>query len=222
MKIISHRGLHNKYPENTLKAFEQAGKQPRYDGIECDIYTTSDGVFVVHHDPTLNRLSGINQNIMDLSYDELSTKGYIIHGKRKERIPSLVEFLDVCSIYQKTPFVEIKQVHDITQLTELVEIINKYHFLEPIIISFNMNYLKYIRTISDISLQLLLTKIDDDIIYDCQVNGIDLAINKESITRKLVKDLKQQHFKVAVFTVNHNEMFERYEKMGIEYLTTDL
>lgn len=222
MKIISHRGLHNSVPENTLKAFEAAGKKPQYFGIECDIYTTSDGMFVVHHDVDLKRSSHVDLNIMDLSYDDITEKHYIIHGKHKERIPSLMEFLDVCVIYQKTPVIEIKKVHEIAQLVELVSIIDQYESLSPIIISFDISYLKFIRAISNVQLQLLITNLTDDIIYDSKVNGIDLSINKESITRKRVKNLQEQGFKVAVFTVNNQEMIERYDAMGIDYITTDL
>ncbi len=222
MKLISHRGFHNKAPENTLKAFESAGKKSSYFGIECDIYTTADGVFVVHHDPDLLRSSNIDKQIMDLSYDEISDKELIINGKKKERIPSLIEFLDVCSIYQKTPVIEIKQIHDISQLTELVEIVAKYDSLEPIFISYNISYLKYLRTLTNLQLQLLITQLSDDIIYDSKVNYLDLSMNNELVTRERVKELKEQGFKIAVFTVNSQEMIDRYEAMGIDYITTDL
>lgn len=222
MKIISHRGLHTKAPENTLIAFESAGKHPDYFGIECDVYTTKDGIFVVHHDHNMLRMTGIDKDIMDITYEEIADAKLISNGKRKERIPSLIEFLDVCSIYQKVPIIEIKRVHDMTQLNDLLDIMSHYESLSPIIISFNINYLKYIRTMSNLPLQLLITDLSDDIIYDSKVNGIDLSINKESMTRQRVKELKEQGFKVAVFTVNNQEMFEKYNAMGIDYLTTDL
>ena len=222
MKLISHRGLHIKAPENTLKAFENAGKKPLYFGIECDIYTTSDGVFVIHHDPDLKVSAGLDKQVMDLIYDEIADQPIIINGKKKERIPSLVEFLDVCAIYQKTPVIEIKKIHDISQLIELVEILEKYEAVEPIIISFNITYLKYLRTLTNLQLQLLITELSNDIIYDSKVNELDLSMDKAYVTRKRVKELKEQGFKIAIFTVNNQEMIERYDAMGIDYITTDL
>ena len=47
---IAHRGRHDKYFENTLKAFETAARGD-YFGIETDIHLTKDNYWVVHHDP---------------------------------------------------------------------------------------------------------------------------------------------------------------------------
>jgi glycerophosphoryl diester phosphodiesterase len=55
-EIIAHRGAHDRYPENSLPAFEAAVDQGA-DGIELDVHATRDGVVVVHHDPILSRIS---------------------------------------------------------------------------------------------------------------------------------------------------------------------
>jgi glycerophosphoryl diester phosphodiesterase len=72
-KIIAHRGAHNKKLhclENTVAAFERAQKLGCW-GIELDVQTTADQIFVVNHDPTLNRLWGINRSIQDMTFQEL-------------------------------------------------------------------------------------------------------------------------------------------------------
>jgi len=69
MIVWTHRG--NPGPENTLEAFAQAWK----DGIshfETDIHVTKDGVLVLAHDPNIQRLTGVNQEIRDLNLDELN------------------------------------------------------------------------------------------------------------------------------------------------------
>ena len=49
---IGHRGAKRELPENTIAAFKRAFDRGA-DAIELDVHATSDGVVVVHHDPTL-------------------------------------------------------------------------------------------------------------------------------------------------------------------------
>lgn len=55
--IIGHRGASGHAIENSLLAFRLAatpGHVAHCDGVELDLHTTSDGAFVVHHDPVLS------------------------------------------------------------------------------------------------------------------------------------------------------------------------
>ena len=56
IRMIAHRGLSSLAPENTLPAYELAGKYGYY-GAECDIHETKDGEFVLLHDDTLERMT---------------------------------------------------------------------------------------------------------------------------------------------------------------------
>jgi len=47
--VIAHRGASGAAYENSLQAFALA-KRMRADGVELDIHSTTDGVFLVHHD----------------------------------------------------------------------------------------------------------------------------------------------------------------------------
>ncbi|MDP9179777.1 MAG: glycerophosphodiester phosphodiesterase [Gemmatimonadota bacterium] len=51
-EVIAHRGIRDRYPENSLPAFE-AALDAGADGVELDVHATRDGVVVVHHDPLL-------------------------------------------------------------------------------------------------------------------------------------------------------------------------
>ena len=55
MKIWAHRGCSQRYPENTLLAFEQAAAVQNLTGIELDIQMTKDGELVVIHDERVDR-----------------------------------------------------------------------------------------------------------------------------------------------------------------------
>jgi glycerophosphoryl diester phosphodiesterase len=49
---IAHRGVRDRYPENSLPAF-QAALDEGVDAVELDVHATRDGILVVHHDAML-------------------------------------------------------------------------------------------------------------------------------------------------------------------------
>lgn len=53
-QVFAHRGGSALRPENTFAAFDH-GLSLGADGLELDVHLSSDGVVVVHHDPTLER-----------------------------------------------------------------------------------------------------------------------------------------------------------------------
>ncbi|HEL1612189.1 TPA: hypothetical protein TXL52_000220 [Streptococcus suis] len=87
----AHRGFHDNAgpaPENSLLAIQLAVEKGY--GIEFDIRLTKDGQLVVFHDETLKRTSGIDQNIEELTYEELLSFSLFAS---KERIPLLSQIL---------------------------------------------------------------------------------------------------------------------------------
>lgn len=68
---ISHRGAHQTLPENSIPAFLRAIELGA-DAIELDVHATSDGVVVVHHDPSVTAPGIGTSQLVDLSSSELS------------------------------------------------------------------------------------------------------------------------------------------------------
>lgn len=70
LTLIAHRGYSARYPENTLLAYQAA-----YDCgarfVELDLQLTADCVPILHHDPTLKRMAGVDVNIFDTTSVEL-------------------------------------------------------------------------------------------------------------------------------------------------------
>ena len=66
MNIIAHRGFNDTYPENSVKAFQDAiRKNCKY--LETDVRLTKDNVFVLFHDDTIE-----GKAINSLTYAELT------------------------------------------------------------------------------------------------------------------------------------------------------
>ena len=95
LRPIAHRGLHDmadadpQKPENTLAAF-QAAVGNGY-AIECDLQISADGVPVVFHDDTLDRLTGESGPVRSHTGGELAKIGILNSG---ETIPALSDMLE--------------------------------------------------------------------------------------------------------------------------------
>jgi len=94
--IFAHRGASVQAPENTLAAFELAIAQ-NADAIELDVKLSADGHAVVIHDTTVDRTTGSEGRVKDLSLAELRSldAGSFFSEKYSgERIPTLEEVFE--------------------------------------------------------------------------------------------------------------------------------
>ena len=83
MLRIAHRGDWRLAPENSLEALILAAGIDGVDGVEFDVRLSRDGVPVLLHDETLERVQGRDAAVTDLTAAELRAAG----------IPSLAEVL---------------------------------------------------------------------------------------------------------------------------------
>jgi glycerophosphoryl diester phosphodiesterase len=107
-KPIAHRGLHDMNQmrfENTLSAFEAAA-QAGY-AIECDVVMSADGVPMVFHDLTLERLTSETGDVIARTSTEL---GKLNIGGRADCIPTLAEALAL--VAGRVPIVIELKGHD--------------------------------------------------------------------------------------------------------------
>ena len=90
---IAHRGLHDSDRgifENTLSAC-RAAMQAGY-AMEVDLQPSGDGVPMVFHDYTLERMTGTKRNIREYSQSELSK---LRIKDTEDAIPTLIELLNL-------------------------------------------------------------------------------------------------------------------------------
>ena len=90
---LAHRGLHENpgVPENSLPAF-RAAVEAGY-GVELDVQLSSDGIPVVFHDQSLERVCGIPGSTRDYTAEKLATTP--LFGQEGIGIPTFREVLDV-------------------------------------------------------------------------------------------------------------------------------
>lgn len=99
----AHRGLHeNSVPENSLAAFEKACQSGH--GIELDVQLSADGEVMVFHDYTLNRMTGKDAKVKELTCAELQALSL---SGTEHTIPTFSEVLAL--VNGRTPLlVELK------------------------------------------------------------------------------------------------------------------
>ena len=112
MRGIAHQGFHKMERANSLAAFRAAAKEGwRY--VETDTYMTSDGNFIVSHDPYLpagwtNGTVTTTQG--SYKYEEHTLNDILaFHGPNNEETDTLQQFCKTCKECGLHPYIEIKQ-----------------------------------------------------------------------------------------------------------------
>ncbi|MFH1919327.1 MAG: glycerophosphodiester phosphodiesterase family protein, partial [Planctomycetota bacterium] len=95
--ILLHRGAWEYAPENTLSAI-RAGFELGANGVELDFRRTKDGVIVLFHDGSLERLLDGVGSVEDSYYEELLLYTFTslpTPAARTERVPTLRDALQL-------------------------------------------------------------------------------------------------------------------------------
>ena len=225
VKLVAHRGFSGVAPENSIVAFEKAAEYNFY-ATECDVHLTKDGVWVVYHDSNIFRLTNGFKNIEDSTYDELQEyvidNGVNVNEYPNQRIPTLEEYLVVCSDMRIIPQIEIKEGSK-EKLSEILDLLEKYNLKEDaIIISFNSEILVTMRSIDkDIDIWYLVEEINDDEINICKEYNFALAFNASKNKNDVIKTAKTSGLQLCAWTVDDLEELERLYNAGVNYITTN-
>ena len=226
MHITAHRGVNSLAPENTIPAYEKSVELGYY-SAECDIKQSSDGTWVLYHDPVLySRFQKFgtvgDKDLKTLkSYEYKTGTGFWNYPGL--RIPTLDEYLDVFVGKKTRPQIEIK-TSNYNSLSSVVDAV-KAKGLEKsaIIISFDLEQLKEIRKYdSDIELWYLVyiinqTKIDEaKSLGNCWISA-DFSLNSE----KNISLCLSQNVGLSLWTVDKPEDAEKLYEMGVRYIETD-
>ncbi len=212
--FIAHRGASAYEPENTIKAFRRALEMGA-DAIEMDVRITSDGVPVVIHDETLDRVAGANLRVRDLTLSEL--RKHLVFGS--EPIPTLTEVLD--EFGGRIPlFIEIKDVEATEKVIQ--EIASRGLQRDVAIISFKPEALAIARN----ALKDLVTGIITSRRIASAREVIKLGVQAflpryDAITPRIVKEMHAHGVRVYVWTVNDPSLAVKLIGYGVDGIATD-
>lgn len=148
-KLIAHRGFAVGVPQNSLPAFEAAGKLGFW-AIETDVRKSADGVLVCCHDATVDSMfcgSGAVEEMTVRQLKQLAFKEEKANGcEMPGTMPSFDEYLALCKDHGCIPFIETKTA----DISDVLEAALRYFREEEIVISsVQFSHLERVRQITD-------------------------------------------------------------------------
>ena len=160
--LEAHRGFSDEYPENTEIAFRSAGDIQAYKAIETDIQMTKDDELVCMHDERIDRTTNGEGKVSDYKLSELQSfwisGGYGWNDEYKEKltVPTFETYLNICSAYGKTPYVELKSLSD-KGVKKTIELLHSKGFKDGsfVLTSFDLHCLVYASSICKTPLEYM-------------------------------------------------------------------
>lgn len=225
--MIAHRGVSGLERENTTLAFVAAGNRS-YFGIETDIHCTSDGNFIIIHDDTTTRVTGIEKTVEETDFATLrSMKILDLDGsdtREDLRMPTLEEYIGICKKYEKIAVLELKNHMEKADVHRIMDIIDGSEYLgNTVFISFDFENLVYVREKAPSqTVQFLFKDVDDKIITNVKKHKFDVDVYYRSLTEDIIKSLHSDGIKVNCWTVNSKETAEQLINWGVDFITTNI
>lgn len=217
----AHRGASEYYPENTLISF-YAGLDMKADGIETDIQRTKDGVLVLHHDDTLERIPHVVGSVKDYTYDELLKMDFgAFKGERfaRERIVKLDTFLTLFANHGLTLALEIKQ-HGIE--TDCLRAVNDHDCRDEVIFtSFIWDSIIALRELdADIRLGYLTGSITEEVLDQLEKHNIQqICPRVDLVTSESMALAQSRGFSVRFWGAKTIELMNRALELGGDGMT---
>lgn len=229
MNIYAHRGFSEKYPENTMLAFEKAA-ETGCDGIELDVQLTRDGKLVVIHDETIDRTTDGTGLVRNYTYKELCrfNAGFVKENAFGFHATPLFEDYCAWASGQKLiTNIEIKSnvfyYENIEART--IEAIHRYGLENRVIISaFNHMSLVRVRQLApEIKTGALVSRaVLGNIGYYCASFRIPYYHpNIRILTAEAVRECRDCGIEVNAWTVNDLESLEKMREWGCDGIITN-
>lgn len=225
-RFVAHRGYSNYAPENSIPAFELAGKIGFW-GIETDICETSDGQFVCMHDEELDRTTDGVGNIRDYTLEEINQfkidTGNYISSSENLKIPTFEEYLAICSKYNCVPVIEIKSVNNYdTFLNTVIASGLETHC----IITGDIDALKEIRARNTVIPLMTIgyspAPYTDNLTYIAELSeNRGILYNYPQVDKAAIDIIHSQNILCGVWSVDDGETAKQYIDFGVDFVVTN-
>jgi len=142
VQIIAHRGGASLAPENTEAAFRNAARL-QADWIEFDVHRTRDGVLVIMHDDTVNRMTSGNGYIKDMTWSQL----YELRMTNGEHVMKFEEVVALAKELHIGILAELKSTFYYPHIEEeALRIVRHHRFVEnTVFASFDWDALEHLK-----------------------------------------------------------------------------
>ena len=218
--VIAHRGYHtlSGVPENSIAALKASQELGVY-GCETDVWITTDGVLVIHHDGVLSGMT-----LQDCTYEEIRN----LKLSNGETLPLLSDMLEQTRTGGDTRLIiEIKE-HSTDERNALVtDAILK--MVEDMGMKDHVEYICFDRDVCrriasaapDAMVGYLTGNFEPADLAEEGIMCIDYPFSTLNINRYMVADAHGLGMKVNIWTVNSDEDMLASIALGVDYITTD-
>ena len=231
-KLVAHRGLQSQYPENTLLSLNQAIAAGAL-FVELDVQFSRDKQPIIYHDTDLQRVSGIDNKVSNLTKDQLINYpayepqrfGNRYQGEKIAFLESLVSLLQ--SNPKVTAFVELKP-ESLAHCTRQHMLLRVSEILAPVvnqvaIISYDYQLINQFREANWPQVGVVLKQwsdIENPIVLNCRPDYIfsDYRIIPEDTALKTIKLFEDGL--LAVYEVGSVELALSLLARGVDMIET--
>ena len=227
VKMVAHRGVSGLERENTNLAFVAAGNRS-YFGIETDIHCTADGNFVLHHDDSTLRLTGVDRVIEETDFATLRAMRLSdldgSFGREDLVMPTLEEYIGICKKYEKVAVLELKRHMEEERVRAIIDRIEALEYLDKVVfISFDFENLVYVRNYRPAqAVQFLFSKLSDEIVEKMLAHRFDADVYFKSVTPAFVQTMHEAGLCVNCWTVDNPADAANLIAMGVDFITTNI
>lgn len=222
-QIVGHRGARGLAPENTLPAFEIAAELD-IDGVEFDVQRTADGVLVVFHDDTVDRVTTGSGTLWEMTLDEVQT---LDAGSRFDarfagtRVPTLRETLEYLKTTRLLLFIELKDPWRFPGMAqECVDLVRELGLVERTM--FRSFYHDVLHELYALAPEIAISALwDDRLPADDEVTWKTVDAPHELLTPENIRHMQARGQQVTAWTVNDVARARELMDAGIDGLCTD-
>ena len=213
----AHRGASEYLPENTLLSF-YTGVYMGANGIETDVRRTSDGVLVLFHDKTLERVTGDPRSVEECTLDELME----LNVQKNDFFDKIVAFED---------FLKKFAFRDITFAIELkgegveigtADLLRKYNLVDKTVItSFKLEYIKnFIAYAPEFEFGLLTKEVTPELEAELlSLGAVEICPLATTLTADDVSRWHEMGFRVRAWGVKDEEIMRHVCECGADGMT---
>lgn len=245
--FVGHRGSSlGPVVNNTLSGFK-LGIERKYYALECDVRVTTDGVYYIHHDPTITLYNnnfieeeilskGMNpdDDIQKFSWDEIKDLNLYYTFEEKKYYDKLILFEDYIKLCKENNIkcvIELKytngiNTNDTSKIDGLIEIIEKYEMMDYVFILTSMkNCLLYIKSVKPLMNIVLLTgekTTNMENVAWCIENNASMDGYYPLMTQEIIDTLRDNELSSNAWTVNKQEASDNLKAMKVDFITTDV
>lgn len=227
----AHRGASTYCPENTMLSF-YTGIYMGANGIETDVQITKDGILVLFHDDTCNRILGIDGSVKDYTYEELLQYN-VKNGSLYDKVPTFEDFLVHFSHFDLTFAIELK-VKGIER--EVAAMIHRFGIADKVIItSFIFDAIAEMKKVAPELRIGFLTKLFpnpeiDDVVTDASAEVINKLVEMgayeicpkgSDITAERVAEWHRLGLGVRAWGISDTEIMKKVYDAGADGMTVN-